>query len=72
MLCKKQRLKLEKRSVQVVDFRDNQEAQNLCRQNKAERAAYMILLHDNATDNFSSFLELDTYIRNYTRDFLPA
>lgn len=62
-----QRLALQKKSVRIVDFSDSQEAQALCRQNKIERAACIILLHKDSADNFSSFLELDSYIRSCSR-----
>lgn len=61
-ITKEQRLELEKKNVRIVDFRDNSKAQDICRQYRAEEAAYMLLMHPKTTDNFSSFLELDTYI----------
>lgn len=63
-MSKEQRMKLGKKGVRVVEFSDYSEAQNLCRQYRAERAAYVILMHRKTTDNFSSFLELDKYVRS--------
>lgn len=74
-ITKEQRLELEKKSVRIVDFNDNLNAQDLFRQYKVENAAYMLLMHPGATDNFSSFSELDTYIsgcRSEKQDSIPC